>query len=65
MTSQSHVARILLVDDNADDVELMLAAFAEARLANHIEVARSGTQALDRSSAGRRRRKEPAAHFRT
>ncbi len=48
MTNLSRSARILLVDDNANDVELTLAAFAEARLANQIDIARSGKEALDR-----------------
>jgi len=48
MTSLSHTARILLVDDNASDVELALDAFGEVRLANHVTVARSGGEALDR-----------------
>jgi len=48
MTSLSHTARILLVDDNASDVELALDAFGEVRLANHVDVARSGSEALDR-----------------
>ncbi len=40
-------ARILLVDDSANDVELALDAFSEGRLGNHIDVARSGKEALD------------------
>jgi CheY-like chemotaxis protein len=40
-------ARILLVDDNANDVELTLDAFGEGQLGNHIDVARSGREALD------------------
>jgi len=46
--SHNHNARILLVDDNANDVELTLDAFREVRLSNEIEVARSGQKALDR-----------------
>lgn len=38
---------ILLVEDNADDVELTLHALRAERLANHIEVARDGEEALD------------------
>ena len=48
MTKLPHLARILLVDDNAMDVELALDAFHEVRLSNQIEVARSGQEALDR-----------------
>ncbi len=40
-------ACILLVDDNRMDVELALDAFREVRLANQIEVASNGQQALD------------------
>lgn len=39
--------RILLVEDNANDVELTLAALAEHRLANEVHVARDGAEALD------------------
>ncbi|MGH7969896.1 MAG: helix-turn-helix domain-containing protein, partial [Limisphaerales bacterium] len=38
---------ILLVEDNARDVELTLAALRRARLANTIRVARNGAEALD------------------
>ena len=47
MTSPSRMARILLVDDNANDVELTLDAFGEVHLANRIDVARSGREALE------------------
>lgn len=40
-------ARILLVDDSADDIELALHAFAEGRLGGAIDVVRSGREALD------------------
>jgi CheY-like chemotaxis protein len=46
--SRASIARILLVDDNASDVELTLDAFSEARLGNRVDVARSGKDALDR-----------------
>ena len=39
--------QILLVEDNPADVELTLHALKSERLANHIEVARDGEQALD------------------
>jgi CheY-like chemotaxis protein len=48
MTQLPRSARILLVDDDANDVELTLDAFNEARLTNQIDVARSGMEALDR-----------------
>jgi CheY-like chemotaxis protein len=40
-------ANILLVEDNQMDVELILDAFNEARLANTIQLARDGQEALD------------------
>ena len=38
---------ILLVEDNRDDVDLTLRAFRKANVANRIEVARDGAEALD------------------
>ena len=38
---------ILLVEDNPDDVELTLHALRQERLANTVEVARDGEEALD------------------
>jgi CheY-like chemotaxis protein len=38
---------ILLVEDNADDLELTLRAFKKSRLMNKIIVARDGVEALD------------------
>jgi CheY-like chemotaxis protein len=38
---------ILLVEDNPDDLEMTLRALRRAKLANHIEVARDGVEALD------------------
>ena len=43
----TRAAAILLVEDNAMDVELILDAFREARLGNKIQVARNGTEALE------------------
>jgi CheY-like chemotaxis protein len=42
-----HLRPILLVDDNDVDVELTLMAFEQTRLANPIEVARDGQEALE------------------
>lgn len=39
--------RILLVEDSPNDVELILAALAENRLANEVIVVRDGEEALD------------------
>jgi CheY-like chemotaxis protein len=39
--------RILLVEDDARDVELTLAALAEISIANKIDVVRDGAEALD------------------
>ena len=38
---------ILLVEDNADDVDLTLHAFKQARFANRVQVASDGQEALD------------------
>jgi CheY-like chemotaxis protein len=39
--------RILLAEDSANDVELTLAALAEHRLANQVDVVHDGAEALD------------------
>jgi two-component system, response regulator len=41
------MAEILLVEDNAHDVELTLRAFGKRNLANRVHVARDGQEALD------------------
>jgi two-component system, response regulator len=41
------VVEILLVENNPNDLELILHALRKFYLANHIEVARDGTEALD------------------
>jgi CheY-like chemotaxis protein len=43
----AQAAEILLVEDNADDVELTLHALRQEKLANQIVVARDGEEALD------------------
>ena len=45
--SDSNAVEILLVEDSAEDVELSLRALQKANLANRIEVARDGADALD------------------
>ena len=40
-------AKILLVEDNPDDIELSLLAFKKYKFANQINVARDGQEALD------------------
>ena len=40
--------RVLLVEDNPDDLELARLAFERGRFANTIDVARDGAEALDR-----------------
>jgi two-component system, response regulator len=42
----NHV-EILLVEDNPNDVELTLDAFAENNLSNHVHVVRDGAEALE------------------
>ena len=41
------IKRILLAEDNPNDVELTLAALQECRLSNEVEVVRDGADALD------------------
>lgn len=43
----SELKRILLVEDDRNDVELILAAMAKHRLANEVEVLGDGADALD------------------
>lgn len=46
-TPASHVASLLLVEDDPRDIELTLEAFRQARLTNDIRVARDGAAALE------------------
>jgi CheY-like chemotaxis protein len=41
------IKRILLVEDDPKDIELTLAALAEYNMANEVEIARDGVEALD------------------
>jgi two-component system, response regulator len=43
----TELRRILMAEDSANDIELTLAALGEHRLANHVDVARDGEEALD------------------
>lgn len=42
-----HTPRILLVEDNPDDVELTLLAFSQSQVTSRIDVARDGEEALE------------------
>ena len=44
--------KILLVEDNPDDAELIQLAFTRANFANPVRVARNGQQALDHLAIG-------------
>jgi len=41
------IKRILLAEDNENDIELTLTALQECRLSNEVEVVRDGAEALD------------------
>ena len=47
MESMNKIGRILMVEDDAKDVELTLTALEEYNLANEVIVTRDGQQALD------------------
>src|SRR5438067_4823485 len=42
-----HTVEILLVEDNPNDLELALHSLKQQNLANHVQVARDGAEALD------------------
>ena len=45
--NQPNQTEILLVEDSQDDLDMTLRALRKANMANHIEVARDGVEALD------------------
>jgi CheY-like chemotaxis protein len=45
--NESNIVELLLVEDSAEDLELALRALRKANLANRIQVARDGAEALD------------------
>ncbi len=47
MVTMNRIGRILMVEDDAKDVELTLTALEEYNLANEVVVTRDGEQALD------------------
>ena len=47
MPTETNPVEILLVEDSVEDLELTLRALRKANLANHIEIARDGAEAVD------------------
>jgi two-component system, response regulator len=47
MKNELNIVDILIVEDNQQDLDLTLRALRKANLANHIQVARDGQEALD------------------
>jgi two-component system response regulator len=45
--NESTAVELLLVEDNPEDLELALRALRKANLANHIQIARDGAEALE------------------
>jgi len=45
--NETHAVELLLVEDSAQDLELAMRALRKANLANRIQVARDGAEALD------------------
>ena len=45
--TQKNIVEILLVEDNPRDLELTLHSLEKANLANHIQIARDGAEALE------------------
>jgi CheY-like chemotaxis protein len=46
-TADTNEVEILIVEDNPDDLDMTLRALHKGNLANHIQVARDGAEALD------------------
>jgi CheY-like chemotaxis protein len=47
MNTQTINNKILLVEDDPQDMKMMLLALAKSNLANHVKVVRDGAEALD------------------
>ena len=45
--NETNEVEILLVEDNQDDLDMTLRALRKANLANHIQIARDGAEALE------------------
>ncbi len=45
--NEPNVVELLIVEDNPQDLELALRALRQAKLANHVQVARDGAEALE------------------
>src|SRR5580658_9001194 len=45
--SENKEVEILLVEDNQDDLDMTLRSLRKANLANHIQIARDGAEALE------------------
>lgn len=45
--SEPNEVEILLIEDNQDDLDMTLRALRKANLANHIQIARDGAEALE------------------
>jgi CheY-like chemotaxis protein len=45
--NDANMVEVLLVEDNPEDLELALRSLRKAKVANHIQVARDGVEALD------------------
>lgn len=45
--NEPSVTELLIVEDNPQDLELAMRALGKAKLANHVQIARDGAEALD------------------
>jgi CheY-like chemotaxis protein len=57
-----NIKRILLAEDNPNDIELTLSALQECRLANEVEVVQDGAEALDYIYRREKYSKRSSAH---